>query len=70
LSISKNVKGSVELNRNILCAFGLSKGRNSGMTENINLELPRNDKEDDQKGNVSILPLLLLLPPTITTATR
>ena len=38
MSLSGNVEGSVELNQNMLCEYGLSKGRNSGMTEYINLE--------------------------------
>ena len=40
MSLSENVKGSVELNQNTLFVYGLSKGRKSGMTEYINLELP------------------------------
>ena len=48
MSLSGNVEGSVELNYNMLCIYGLSKGCDSGMTEYINLELSGNDKGDDQ----------------------
>ena len=47
MSLLKNAKGSVEINQSMLCVCGLSKGRNSGMTEYINLELSGNDKGDD-----------------------
>ena len=48
VSISGNIKGTVELNQNTLCVYGFSKGCSSGMTEYINLELSGNDKGDDQ----------------------
>ena len=35
------------------------------MTEYINLEIPRNIKKDDQKGNVCMQPLPHLLLPTL-----
>ena len=62
VSLSENVKESVELNQKTLCVYELNKGLNSGMTEHINLEISGNDKGDDQKGNVCILPILLQLP--------
>jgi hypothetical protein len=49
VGLPENVEWSVELNRNMLCVYGLSKGRNSGMTEYINLELSGNDNGDDKK---------------------
>jgi hypothetical protein len=39
MGLSGNVEGSVELNQNLLCVHGLSKGFISGMTEYVNLEL-------------------------------
>ena len=48
MSLLRNVEGSVELNHNMLCVYGLSKGCNSGMTEYINLEFSGNDKGDNQ----------------------
>jgi len=59
VSLSENVEGSVELNQNMLCVYGLSKGCNTGITEYVNLENSGNDKEHDQKGNVCLLPILL-----------
>jgi hypothetical protein len=38
MSLSVNVEGSVELNHNMLCVYGLSDGFDSGMTECINLD--------------------------------
>ena len=35
------------------------------MTEYINLELSGNNKGDDQRGNISMLPLLPKLPPLL-----
>ena len=46
--MAEKVEWSVELNQNTLCVYGLSKGRNAGMTEYINLELSVNDKGNDQ----------------------
>ena len=65
VSLSENADGNIELNENRLCVYGTSKGRNSGMTENSNLELSGNDKGDDQKGNICKLPLPLQLPPLL-----
>ena len=48
MSFSGNVEGSVEVNHNMLCVYGLSKGWNSRMTEYIYLELSKKDKGDDQ----------------------
>ena len=48
MSLSVNAEESVELNQNMLCVYGLSKGCNSGMTQYINIEFSENDKEDDQ----------------------
>ena len=48
MNLRGNVEESVELNRNTLCVYELSKGCNSGMTENINLGFSGNDKRDDQ----------------------
>ena len=45
MSLSGNVEGSVELNQNRLCAYGLSKGFNAGISECINLEDSGNNKE-------------------------
>jgi hypothetical protein len=45
VSLSEKVEGSVELNQNTLCVYGLSKGRNSGTTVYINLELSGYDKK-------------------------
>ena len=44
VKLSENAEGSVELNQNMLCAYMLSKGENSGMTEGIKLELLENDE--------------------------
>ena len=52
VSLSENVEGSVELNQNMLCVYGLSKGYNTGRSEYINLESSGNDKGDDQKGHI------------------
>ena len=48
MSLSGNVEGSVELNDNMLCVYGLSKGCDSGRTEYTNSEFSGNDKGDDQ----------------------
>ena len=47
------------MSQNTLGVHGLPKRRNSGMTEYINLEPSENDKGDDQKGKICMLPLLL-----------
>ena len=44
VSLSENVKESVELDQYTLCAYRLSNGRNSRMTNYIDLELSGNDK--------------------------
>ena len=48
MCLSGNFKRSVELNRNILCVYGLSKGCNLGIAEYFNLDCSGNDKGDDQ----------------------
>ena len=71
VSLSDKVEASVELNQNILCVFGLSKGCNSGTTEYINLELSENDKgrwSIDEKDNICPLLKTTTTATTITTA--
>ena len=65
MTLSENIEGSVELNRSMLCVYGLSKGYNTGITECINLENCGNDKGDDQKGNICTISILLQLPPLL-----
>ena len=49
MNLSKTVEEVVfELNQNTLCIYVLSKGNNSGISGNINLELSGKDKGDDQ----------------------
>jgi len=45
VSLSENIEGSVELNQNTLCVHGLSKGYNTGITEQIHLENSRMIRE-------------------------
>ena len=40
----------------------MSKGCSIGITEYINLKNSGNNKEEDQKGNICMLPILLQLP--------
>ena len=54
-----------ELNQNTLCVYGLSKLRNTGITEYINLENSGNYKRYDLKGNICILTILLQLLPLL-----
>ena len=51
-----------ELNQNKLGAQGLSKWCNTRITEPNYLENLGDDKENDQKGNICMLPILLQLP--------
>jgi hypothetical protein len=48
VNLLENAEKSVELNKNMLYVCGLSKGRYSGVTGCINLELSENDEGDDQ----------------------
>ena len=59
MSVSKKVEGIIELIQNTLCVYGLSQRCNTRITEYINLERSGNDKGDDEKGNISMLPMLL-----------
>ena len=52
MSLFENVEGIVELNQNLLYAYGLSKGWNKRIAEYINLESSGNDMGDDGKVNV------------------
>ena len=61
MSLLENAEGSVELNQNTLCAYGLSKGRKTRVTEYVNFELAESGKGDDQKANMCSLILLSLL---------
>ena len=61
VSLSENTEGSVELYQSTLCVYGLSNGSKTGIAEHINFS--GNDKGDDQKGNICMLPMLLKLPP-------
>ena len=63
--LSENVERSAEQKQNTLCVYGLSKGCNKGITKYFNLENSENDKGDDQKGNICMLPMLLQLPPLL-----
>ena len=65
MRLSENVEGNVELNQNTLCVYGLSKECNTGIAEYINLKNLGNDKGDDQRGKICILPILLQLPPLL-----
>jgi hypothetical protein len=65
VTFSDNVEGSVELNQNTLCVHRLSKVYNTEITEYINLEISGNNKGDDQKGIICMLPILLQLPPLL-----
>ena len=62
VSLSENVERTVKLNQITLCVYGLSKGCNTGITEHINSENSGNDEEDDQKGKICMLQILLQLP--------
>jgi hypothetical protein len=59
--LSESFEGSVELNENTLCVYGLSKGCNTGITEYINLKNSGNNKGHDQKGNICMLSILVQL---------
>ena len=63
MRLSGNVEASVELNKKIYMSKNFIKGIHSGMTEYVNLELSGNDKGDDQKSNICMLPILLQLLP-------
>ena len=69
MSLSGNVEGSVELNQNFLCVYGLSKGCNSANTKYINLKFSGNDKGDDQLTKKQYLHAITTKTTAASTAT-